>query len=278
MQTRIGLLLLAAVSSAACEVARDGTTMQAVAGPAVTVTVRGEGQLAVSWTADAAASQYQVFQSAAGGALAVVASVFDSSGGAPPTSYVADALTASVQYCYAVRAGYPDGTVSELATPRCETAAGAAADPPPATLRRRNVPLAVQFANPTNAWTPTGSGLRSVSTGGLNQGDSATTIDVPFEIGDTVVGAEVWRFSDGTGGRKAALLVLAAGNDFIIAASEDSIDSTATTRTMTSINQINGVSPHTMAAGERLRFLVFARPSPGYTIDAVNLVYTAAAQ
>jgi len=258
---------IAVVALVACEPASN-LTVQAVAGPSVTVAPReSPSEQAVSWSEVPSASRYDLFQSAGAGQLVFLVSVTGA------TSYIAEDLASGIRYCYAVRSVFSDGSTSDVSAAGCATTAGAVV---PGATRRRNVPLAVQFANPTNAWTPIGAGLRSVSTGGLNPGDSATTIDVPFEVGETVIGAEVWRFSDGTAGRKAALLVLAAGNDFIIAASEDSIDGTATTRAVTSVNQINGVSPHTMAAGERLRFLVFARPSPGYTIDAVNLLYTAA--
>jgi hypothetical protein len=43
---------------------------------------------------------------------------------------------------------------------------------------------------------------------------------------------------------------------------------------MYSVPAIAGVSPHTMPAGERLRLLLFGRTA-AYTLDSVNLLYTA---
>lgn len=100
----------------------ERSTVQAVAGPSVTVTPRAAGELAVSWTADATASRYQVFQSVAGGELTFLAAVFDSVGGPPPTSYIADSLIRGVRYCYAVLAVRPDGSMSELSAQRCAVA------------------------------------------------------------------------------------------------------------------------------------------------------------
>lgn len=266
------MMVLIAVMCGACEVAASGTAVQAIAGPGgVTVTPRVDpGQLAVSWTADPAATSYQVFQSAGGGPLAFAASVFDSSGGVPPTSYIADGLSEG-SYCYSIRASYSDGSTSELGPQACATVIGDASTGAP--LRRRNVPLNLSWINPANTWAATDVGVRSTSTASTSQG--ATSIDVPFEVGDTIVGAEVWRFSDGSDGAKGALLAIAAGSDApsIIAFGSDSIARDATARAMYSVPEVGG---HTMVAGERLRLMLFALSSPGYTIDSVNLLYTAA--
>lgn len=270
--------IAAILTMCACTSTPDAmTSTQSVSGPTgVTVTAQVAGQLVVSWSPDATAFKYYVYQSSAGAPFTFLTSVIDPSAQPPaPTTYTATGLTGGVQYCYEVQSAYPDGSTSDIGSAGCGIALGAGT-PSPGTTHRRNVPLAIVWSNPTNLWVPSTVGLRSVSTGGLNQGEGATAIDVPFEVGDTVIGAEIWRFSDGTLGAKGASPVLAAGNDFIIAAGEDSIPSNATTRSMYSIPQINGVSPHVMAAGERLRLVLFARPSPGYTIDSVNLLYTAA--
>lgn len=114
---------MAAVLSA-CAMDGDGVTMQAVAGPGgVTVTVRAEGQLAVNWTPDAAAVKYYVFRST-GGVPAFIASVLDSSGGAPSTSYIDTGLTGGTSYCYAIESGYADGSTSDHGAAGCATAAG----------------------------------------------------------------------------------------------------------------------------------------------------------
>lgn len=122
MRTMMNAVAIAAVVTGCTAASGERSTMQAVAGPSVTVTARAEGELAVSWTPDAAASQYQVFQSVAGGELTFLAAVFDSAGGPPPTSYIADSLTRGVRYCYAVLAVRPDGSMSELSAQRCAVA------------------------------------------------------------------------------------------------------------------------------------------------------------
>jgi hypothetical protein len=83
------------------------------------------GQLAVSWTPDAAAWKYYVFQSASGGAFTFAASVLDPSAAPPaPTTYTATGLTGGVSYCYAVEAAYTDGTMSDLGVAGCRVATG----------------------------------------------------------------------------------------------------------------------------------------------------------
>lgn len=90
MQNRLTWLAMV-LALAACGAESGGAIAQAVKGPSVTVTARPDPrQLAVSWTADPAATSYQVFQSANGGTFALAASVFDSSGGPPSTSWIAD--------------------------------------------------------------------------------------------------------------------------------------------------------------------------------------------
>lgn len=97
---------------------------QAVAGPGgVTVTPRtAADQLAVSWTADPAASQYFVFRSQ-GGASTLVATIF---GPAPSTSYVDTGLSGGTSYCYAIQSQYADGSTSDIGASACATASGAA--------------------------------------------------------------------------------------------------------------------------------------------------------
>lgn len=277
MRTRTAVTAMV-VALAACGAEGDESAVQEVAGPGgVTATATSvAGQLAVSWSADPAGPfKYYVFQSSTGpsGPFTFVTSVLDPSAQPPaPTNYTATGLTGGVEYCYAIESAYPDGTTSELGAAGCGSATGAG-DPAPSTLRRRNVPLALSWNNPANAWAATDVGLRSLSTGSNAQG--ATSLDVPFEVGETIVGAELWRFSDGSGGTKGALLAIAAGSGApsIIAFGSDAIDSNATARSMYAVPQIGG---HTMVPGERLRIMLFALSSPGYTIDSVNLLYTAA--
>lgn len=116
------IMMAMAAVLAACETAGgDGAAVQAVAGPAVTVTVRAEGQLAVSWSADPAAVQYRVYQQAGGGAFAFL----DSVGGSPPaTSYVATGLSGESTYCYAVVSAFGDGGESAPSVPVCASPSG----------------------------------------------------------------------------------------------------------------------------------------------------------
>lgn len=152
-----------------------GTT-QAVAGPAgVTVTVRAVDQLAVSWTAVPTAVKYYVFQSVAGAPLAFAASILDSSGGAPPTSYIATGISSGVGYCYAVSAVFPDGTESDLST-------GCGPDGTPSPLRsvRVTVPLLAAGAGsvfPARFLATSGSQGVSVQLPSLPVGAIVTEVD-----------------------------------------------------------------------------------------------------
>lgn len=130
---RIFLGLPVMIGALGCEVdrgidAKTGDLQAAIIGPDATVAVRGDRQLSVSWTAATGAIQYQIFQSAGAGSLELQANVFDSGGGAPATSWIAEHLTAGVRYCYAVRALLPDGSLTDRGAPRCEIALGTSAN------------------------------------------------------------------------------------------------------------------------------------------------------
>lgn len=102
-----------------CTSAGETAAVQAVAGPVVTVTPRAPDQMAVSWSVDPVASQYLVYQSADSGPFMLAASVFDSSGAPPATSWIADGLTAGVSYCFSIVSAYPDGSISDFGASAC---------------------------------------------------------------------------------------------------------------------------------------------------------------
>jgi hypothetical protein len=117
-------MILIAMAMAGCMAGGERAAVQEVAGPSgVTVTVRAEGQLAVSWTADPAAVKYYVYQAAGGGQLAFAASVI---GSPPSTSYIATGLSGGVSYCYAIESVYADGSTSDIGAAGCGTATGGA--------------------------------------------------------------------------------------------------------------------------------------------------------
>jgi hypothetical protein len=135
---------------------------------------------------------------------------------------------------------------------------------------RRNIPLNLTFVDTTSTWVQMGNGIKSTSTAGTTIGGSYS--DVPYEVGDQILGIEVWRRSDGTAGTKEASLVLAAAGSFIIATiSTDSIASGATTRAKLVV-PANADILHTMAAGEKLQFLYVGKTNTGYIIDCAQLV------
>lgn len=136
---------------------------------------------------------------------------------------------------------------------------------------RRNIPLTLSWIDTTNTWAPNGTGLRSTAVAGTSVG--ASYIDCPFDVGDKIIGLEVWRRSDGTAGNKASSLTLAtAGGAAIIATvSTDTILTGATTRALLIVPASSGVG-HVMAAGEVLRFSFAAQTNTGYIIDGANLV------
>jgi len=131
-------------------------------GPTVTVTQRATGDLALSWSEDASASAYHVFQSAAGGAYVDVATVFDSSGGPPATSYIASGLTAGTVYCYAIQSSYASGAVSNPGAVACMASTGSGGScalhsvPDPAVVTVSRPPRAQELAV---SWTPVASAV-----------------------------------------------------------------------------------------------------------------------
>lgn len=138
---------------------------------------------------------------------------------------------------------------------------------------RRNIPLVLAFVDTTNTWAPNLSGIRSTAaTGSTSIG--ASYCDCPYEVGDVILGVEVWRKSDGTAGTKGASLFLAAqDNNILIAATStaDTVASNATTRAMTVVPSLDGVG-HTMQAGETLHFAFAGSISAGYIIVCAQLV------
>ncbi|HEX3766150.1 MAG TPA: hypothetical protein VHW23_45960 [Kofleriaceae bacterium] len=271
MRTMRMMMVIAAICAGCTGPGGESAAAQAVAGPGgVTVTAPAAGELAVSWSADPAAFKFYVYQSAGGGSFAFVASVLDASAMPPaPTTYTATGLTGGVQYCFEVQSAYPDGTMSEIGAAGCGTATSAG-EPAASAQRRRNVPLVLQWVDTTNTWAQVEVGVRSTSTVGVTRG--GTTIDVPYEVGDSIAGIELWRFSDGTPNSKSAQLTLIAGSDEVVAAGTDTIASGATAQAMYSIPTAFAAN-HVMAAGERLRLILFS-VTPGYTINGANVVFT----
>lgn len=150
-----------------CAAGGDSVAVQAVAGPGgVTVTERAAGELAVSWAADPAASQYRLWRST-GGTPSLVATVFDSAGGKPSTSYIDTGLASGILYCYSVQSLYPGPAASDIGAATCATA-GQAATPPRQTHTYKLSPLSganvgagafqVQAGKLTGNWSPAADG------------------------------------------------------------------------------------------------------------------------
>lgn len=139
---------------------------------------------------------------------------------------------------------------------------------------RRNVPLVLQWIDSTNTWEQyqaagtNKNGLRSTSITGVTV--SASSVDVPYEVGDRIEGVEVHALSDGTASSKAALLFLVVDASTIVVSGTDTI-ATGATKTLFQVPASSGIN-HVMAPGERLRFAFVASGSTGYVINCVNLV------
>lgn len=167
------MLLIMVAMCAGCAGGDEDAAVQAVAGPGgVTVTPRAAGQLAVSWSADPAAVKYYVFQGAGGGLPSFAASVLDSGGGPPSTSYIATGLSDGVRYCYAIESAYADGTMSDMGAAGCGTATGGGV--PPVAVHTR-----VIAPNPTGI--PAYSVIDIVN---LGTGNATTNLDEYFTVGD----------------------------------------------------------------------------------------------
>lgn len=195
--------ILIAVMCSACATGDEGATAQAVAGPGgVTASVRAAGQLAVNWSADPAAVKYYVFQGAGGGLPSFVASVLDSSGGPPSTSYIATGLSDGVRYCYAIESAYADGTMSDLGAPGCASASGGA----PQT-RQITIPIPASVARVSSAM-PAAS-LQSGLTSWLVASTGELVYPLPVAVGDTINGFRVFgNKGSGSGTRLAATLMV----------------------------------------------------------------------
>jgi hypothetical protein len=185
-------ILIAVTMAAACVAGGEGAAVQAVAGPGgVTVTVRAEGQLAVSWTPDAAAAatQYHVLRSAGGGAFTFL----DSVTGAPPaTSYIDTGLAGGASYCYAIQSVYADGSASDPGGSTCAVATGGGAPAGPTIT-------GTMMAGNNNNWTTAGFGTASTIR-------IATGSGFPFLTG----------LSGGVDGRTVTLVMASAGDPLTI--------------------------------------------------------------
>lgn len=138
---------------------------------------------------------------------------------------------------------------------------------------RRQIPLTLNFVDATSTWTNAlGLGLKSTSTAGTTTG--ASNVNVPYDVGDVILGVEVYRKSDGTANSKAAVFILSStDNNVIIATGTDTIASGATTRAGPYI--VPASSPgigRTMLAGETLQFGFVGQTSTGYIILCAQLV------
>lgn len=186
MRTMI-LMAAMAMAMAGCMAGGEGAAVQEVAGPGgVAVTVRAAGQLAVSWSADAAAVQYRVLRSAGGGGLTFLDSV--GGGGAPATSYIDTGLAAGVQYCYALESAYPDGSTSAVGPSGCG-ATGPITIPLPGTRTVRFYPDFTRNTAFASANCADGAGIERLCE--FSTGAGAATIAVTYDVGLTPVSASV---------------------------------------------------------------------------------------
>lgn len=173
---------------AGCVTSGERATIQEVTG--VTVTVRDAGQLAVSWTADPVAARYLVYQSAGGALPALVATVLDSGGGAPATSWIATGLTSGVEYCYSIRSVFADGGVGAPGGSACGTATG------DAVLQAHGAVIVAGADFAVTAGAATLSGSRwTFPTGGA----SVLVANLRLSAGAVVTGAD-WALNTGSVG------------------------------------------------------------------------------
>lgn len=243
-----------------CVAASEGAAVQAVAGPGgVTVTARPDpSQLAVSWSADAAATQYRVLRSSGGAAFTFVASV---SGAPPSTSYVDTGLSGGVSYCYALQSVYAGGAASDVGASACAPGSGGAA---PATVRV-SVPL---FTPGTSSVFPG----RFLSTSGAL---GAVVQLPPIPVGSTITRLDA-RVRDSATGPTTLILAIAeqADNSFVGGSGAPSPASSGTGafQTLTLSGQARQVvALHTYYAGVFVNFV-----TPGTEpclVSAIDVTY-----
>lgn len=177
---------------------------QAVAGPGgVTVTPRtAADQLAVSWSADAAAVKYFVFRSQ-GGASTLVATIF---GPAPSTSYVDTGLSGGTSYCYAIQSSYPDGTASSLGAAGCGATSGSP------QLQARHIVLGPATLVPLSASTAAFLGTH-LQLGTAQLGTAQAYFPVSLPVGCTISG---WDVSVQKGSAATAMTATLQSTNFTI--------------------------------------------------------------
>lgn len=142
-----------------------------------------------------------------------------------------------------------------------------------ANVVRRNVPLLLAFTDPANTWAPDGSrgGVRSTAI--TSPSVHGSWIDCPYDVGDVMLGIEIWRRSDGTASSKTALLTLAVNNALIIAdaGAGDTVATGATTPAKFIVPSSTDTG-HVMASGDQLRLVIAALGSTGYVITQATLL------
>lgn len=203
MMMRTMVYMCLAVALVACAVG-DGVTdqSQAIAGPGgVTVSPRDAGQLAVSWSADGAAAQYRVFRSQGAGA-ALVATVFDSGGGSPSTSYIDTGLAGSTSYCYAIQSTYPGGAASDIGAPGCGLAADSIAAPAQVLV------ISAGSSRGTTLGTPSGPDV-------VYQNDPRIVYPISGLAVGSAISAVSATLTDSVGTRYQILFTDGAGGDFL---------------------------------------------------------------
>jgi hypothetical protein len=247
--------ILIAVVMVGCVASGERSTMQAIAGPSVTVAPRAAGELAVSWSSDPAAVRYRVFE---GGAL--VADVFDSGGGAPATSWIASGLAAG-EHCYLVASIYADGSTSDTGAAACAMVGGAAAQ----GSMRLSVPL---FAPGTSSVFPS----RFLTTSG---GSGVVVQLPPLPVGATITQLDA-RVRDNATGPTTVVLAIAeqADDGFVgpVGLPSSASSGSGSFQTLTLDGQARQVAPlHTYYAGV---FVNFTTPGTApCVVSAIDVTY-----
>lgn len=228
MQAKImTTVAMAVVTLAACGVDGDGVTTQAVAGPSVTVAPRPDpSQLAVSWTAVAGASAYQVFETANGGPAMLAATL---TGAPPSTSYVADGLTAGARYCFALVVVLSDGSASDVSAAVCAVIGTGGSGPAQVTI---TFPIPASNARVTTA-NP--AATLQGPTGWLVIGTGELIYPLPVQVGDAITSFRVFGNKQSSSATRLAATVMAVQSSNGVASGS-----------MTASNQTSAPGPITL--------------------------------
>lgn len=249
-------MILIVVAMVGCVPVGERAVAQAVAAPRVSVTVRAAGELAVSWTEDLAAVRYNVRESSA-----LVASVFDSGGGPPATSWIATGLDER-EHCYTVESVYADGETSSPGAAACAVASASA------TRSRRFHPTVIAT---DGTWSQSdGFGVPCLVSSGVST--TGLYLAIPYEDGDRITGLSLDVKGNGVTDASFAVTTELYNTPLTGASNLALLDDIDRAGGSWSVAVLPNFTPRVLT-GDRFLYLTATHNGGGYSIGTVQMFY-----